>query len=127
MEVAREVGSRSLGDPWSAHLSLFIAKPQWHPPSDLYETATEWRVKVEVAGMSEEDFEITLYDDLLVIEGVRSWKRPAEETRFHAVEIRYGPFRLELPISKVVDRERVRARYEQGLLFVTLPKVEVSG
>ena len=124
MEAARQVGSWSLGDPWRARLSLFIAKPQWHPPSDLYETATAWMVKVEVAGMSEEDFDITLYDDLLVIEGVRSWKRPAEETRFHTVEIRYGPFRLELPTSTEIDRERVAARYEQGILYVTLPKVE---
>lgn len=124
MEAVRDIGPRSLGDPWSARFSLFIAKPHWHPPVDLYETAGSWMIKAEVAGMSEEDFEITLYDDVLVIEGIRSWKQAAEETRFHTVEVRYGPFRLELPLSTGIDRERVAARYEQGFLYVTLPKRE---
>ena len=123
-EAVRPIGPRSLGDPWSSRLSFFIAKPQWHPPSDLYETASAWVIKVELAGMTEEEFEITLYDDLLVIEGIRNWKRPPEETRFYTVEIRYGPFRLELPVSPGIDRERVSARYEEGILYVTLPKVE---
>ena len=72
--------------------------------------------------MTEEQFEILLYQDVLVIEGDRPWRSSGAEARFHLAEIRYGPFRLELPIPFDIDRERVTARYEQGFLTVHLPK-----
>ena len=123
-EVVREIGPQALGDPWGTRPLITLARPQWHPPVDLYETPGELIVKVEIAGLSEEDFDITLYDGTLVIEGVRSWKLSTDVTRFHAVEVRYGPFRVALPLLTAVDQERVRARYDLGFLNVTLPKME---
>ena len=41
---------------------------------------------------------------------------------YHAARIRQGPFRVELALPAPVDPERVEARYERGLLHVTLPK-----
>jgi len=99
-----------------------LAAPQWRPPIDFYETDCGLTVKVELAGMSEDEVEITLYNDALVVEGVRSWEVPARETRFHAVEIPYGPFRLELALKSRVDCKEVTARYERGFLIVQLPK-----
>ncbi len=99
-----------------------LARPEWRPPVDYWETADELAVKVEVAGMSEEQFEILVYEDILVIQGERPWHAAPAETRFHLAEIRHGPFRLELPIPSGVDRERVAARYERGFLIVVLPK-----
>jgi HSP20 family molecular chaperone IbpA len=108
------------GDPWLLVLPLPLARREWRPPVDYWETAEELSVKVEVAGMSEEDFDIVLYQDILVIEGERRWY--STEVRFHLAEIRHGPFRLELPIPSDIDRERVTARYERGFLQVVLPK-----
>lgn len=125
-EVVSRIGPQPPGNLWSVRLPVTLARPQWQPPADLYETPTALIVKAEVAGMSDEDFEITLYDDALVIEGVRSWELPDGETHFHAVEVRYGPFRLEVPFRVAIDRDRVEARYERGFLSVTLPKVEVQ-
>ncbi|HZR47375.1 MAG TPA: Hsp20/alpha crystallin family protein [Candidatus Manganitrophaceae bacterium] len=125
-EVARDAGPQALGDPWRTLLPITLAGPRWRPPADLFETPEALIVKVEIAGLSEEEFEITLYEDTLVVEGVRSWKLPAEAAQFHTVEVRYGPFRLELPIPAPVDRKRVRARYDLGFLKVTLPKMEVE-
>lgn len=116
-----------LGDPWSTRPPMPFAGPQWRPPADLYETATELILKAEVAGMAEEDFDIALYDDALVIEGIRPWDQIDTETQFHAVEVRYGPFRLEVPLRVAIDRDRVEARYERGFLCVTLAKAEVTG
>lgn len=123
-EVVRDAGSQTLGDPWGGRLSITLARPHWRPPADLYEVPEGLIVKVEVAGLSDEDFDLTLYDDALVIEGVRAWSLSTDAGRFHAVEVRYGPFRLELPLLIQVDRERVRARYDLGFLTVTLPKME---
>jgi HSP20 family molecular chaperone IbpA len=79
-------------------------------------------VKVEVAGLSEDDFEILLYEDALVIRGERPWRSCDPAARFHLAEIRHGKFRLELPVTASVDAERVTAHYRGGFLVVNLPK-----
>jgi HSP20 family molecular chaperone IbpA len=122
-EVVRE---GSMVELWGSSRSLAPTRLQWRPPLDIYETAGELTVKVEAAGLSEEDFEITLYEDALVIEGVRSWPQSAEEVRFHAVEVQYGPFRIEVPVRIAIDRDRVSARYDLGFLYVTLPRTEAG-
>ena len=124
-EVVQSVEPQPLEELWGSRRRVMMARPQWRPPVDLYETEEDLIIKVEIAGLREEDFEITLYDDILVIEGVRSWQL-SDAARFHAVEVRYGPFRVEVPVLLNVDRERVNARYELGFLCVTLPKTEVN-
>ncbi len=124
-EVFQEAEPQPLEDLWGSRRRVMLARPQWRPPVDLYETENGLCIKVEIAGLSEEDFEITLYDDTLVIEGIRSWRLP-DAARFHAVEVRYGPFRVEVPVLLNVDREQVSARYDLGFLYVTLPKMEVN-
>ncbi|MDC4226462.1 MAG: hypothetical protein MPW15_19995 [Candidatus Manganitrophus sp.] len=58
-----------LEDLWGSRRRVMVARPQWRPPVDFYETEEELIVKVEIAGVREEDFEITLYNDTLVIGG----------------------------------------------------------
>ncbi|MBI3805839.1 MAG: Hsp20/alpha crystallin family protein [Nitrospirae bacterium] len=123
-EVVQDAAPLRLEEPWAGR-RVKLARPQWRPPVDLYETESSLIVKVEVAGLREEDFEITLYDDTLVIEGMRSWHL-SDAARFHALEIHYGPFRVEVPVALEIDRERVSARYELGFLYVTLVKTEVT-
>ena len=113
-------GLRLFGDPWLLVFPVPLARPEWRPPVDYWEDGDELSVKVEVAGMSEEDFDIVLYQDVLVIQGDRQWR--SSEARFHLAEIRHGPFQLEVPIPTNVDRERVSARYDRGFLRVVLPK-----
>ncbi|WDT80211.1 MAG: LON peptidase substrate-binding domain-containing protein [Candidatus Manganitrophus sp.] len=105
-EVAQDAPPQSLEDLWGSRRRVMVARPQWRPPVDLYETEDRLIVKVEIAGLREEDFEITLYDDTLVVEGVRSWLL-SDAARFHAMEVRYGPFRIEVPVLPNIDREQV--------------------
>jgi HSP20 family protein len=46
--------------------------------------------------------------------------------RYHAAEIRYGPYRLEVSLPSEIDCQAVAAQYQGGFLSVTLPKVERS-
>jgi HSP20 family molecular chaperone IbpA len=98
-----------------------LAEDCWRPDSDTYETARTVEIVVDLAGVREEDFEVALFEDALVVEGRRRLAAP-EATIFHAVTIRQGPFRLELPLAAPVDADRVDARYDRGLLLITLPK-----
>jgi HSP20 family molecular chaperone IbpA len=103
-----------------------VARPEWRPPSDLFETDEEWVVKVEMAGLAEEDFEILLYEDRLIIKGYRPWSPARAEGRFHIAEIRHGAFEVEVPVLGSIEREKISAQYERGMLRVTLPKLRAE-
>lgn len=62
--VSRSGPQLLIGDLWSRHLPVTLAQPQWRPSTDLYETPTAVIVKVELAGMKEEDFEEAIGVDL---------------------------------------------------------------
>ena len=66
----------------------------WRPPTDVFETDESVIVRVEVAGMRESDFSISLSERLLTITGVR--EDPSPKVAYHQMEVRYGEFRVEV-------------------------------
>lgn len=106
---------------WTA-LSPAVATPVWRPPCDVLESAEAWTVRAEIAGLADDELEIAVYEDSLVIQGRRPWPGAVADTRVLLAEVRYGPFRFELPLPGEVARGAVRASYERGLLTVVLPK-----
>jgi HSP20 family molecular chaperone IbpA len=124
-EVMTGTGVRLLGDPWAVLPRMVIARPQWRPAADLYETPSAFVVKVELPGVSEDQIDITVYEDALVVEGARHCESPGN-ARYHGAEIRYGPFRLEVSLPSAIDRDQVTARYEGGFLCASLPKIDRS-
>jgi len=105
---------------------LGLTQPRtWSPPSDVYETETYFLVRVEIAGMDEEAFDVTFADGVLRIRGTRE-EPEAPRRAYFQMEIRYGPFAVALRINQPIDADRIEARYESGFLTVTLPK-RVSG
>ena len=92
----------------------------WRPPTDVYETDSSVVVKVEVAGMDEDDFAITLADRILVIAGTRH--DPSAKLGYHQMEILYGEFRTDVYIPETVDVDSIEASYKDGFLLVVLPK-----
>ncbi len=96
----------------------------WRPLADIHESAESMTVKIELAGMSEEEIEVTLYEDALVVSGERHDDHEhGENLQYLEAQIRYGPFRLVVLVPSPVDREAVKARYENGFLWVDLPKL----
>ena len=115
---------RPFGDPWwVTQTRVPLAQPRWRPPTDVYENATSITVTVELAGVDPEELDILLYEDAVVVEGTR--RLPGERPCvFHEVEIRQGPFRVEVALPASIDPDRVDAHYERGLLQLTLPKAD---
>lgn len=92
----------------------------WDPPTDLYETEEAYIVRMEIAGMREENFEVSLLNDTLYITGFRhdiSAKRAV-----HQMEIRSGKFASMVRLPEVVNVENALAEYKDGFLTITLPK-----
>jgi HSP20 family protein len=96
----------------------------WSPPTDVYETENGYVVRVEIAGMREADFEITVEDGFLMISGSRP--DVPERRAYQQMEIRFGKFETIVGIPGPVDLEASHADYSEGFLTVTLPKAKPS-
>lgn len=101
-----------------------VSAGAWVPPMEVEETDEELRCVLEVPGMRPEEIEITVEDNVLTIAGEKKAEHEASGVGYHFSERQYGRFVRRLQLPGVFDRNRVSARYENGLLIVTLPKVE---
>jgi HSP20 family protein len=81
-------------------------------------------VRVEIAGMRENDFEITVEDNFLTINGNRA--DVPERRAYQQMEIRFGKFETVVGLPGPIDLEASRADYIEGFLTVTLPKAKPS-
>lgn len=99
---------------WQVRSSL------WDPPTDLYETEEAYIVRMEIAGMREENFDVSVMNDTLHITGFRR-DFPAKRA-VHQMEIRSGKFSAEVKLPGLVDVEKAQAEYQDGFLTITLPK-----
>jgi HSP20 family molecular chaperone IbpA len=97
----------------------------WRPPTDVFETPDRLIVLIEIAGVSEEDISVTLFSDLLVVEGVREQPTFFREgmSACHQLGIKFGDFRSEVYIPVNVDHDNVIAEYKNGLLKIVLQKL----
>jgi HSP20 family protein len=106
-----------------SHQSILQRSATWRPLADIRESTEMITIKIELAGVREEDIEVTLYEDALVVSGERQDDpERSENLYYHEAQIRYGPFRVEVLILSPIDREGIQARYENGFLWVDLPK-----
>lgn len=98
----------------------------WAPPIDIYETAEMYVITAEVPGLKREEIELALEDARLTIRGRRPDRVAAsagETLRYHQVERGRGPFSRTFEFAERIDRDRVNAELNQGVLTITLPKI----
>ncbi len=103
-------------------ISWTVRSSAWSPPTDVYETEDAIIVRVEVAGMRDEDFEIAVEDGFLKISGTRP--DVPERRAYHQMEIRFGKFSTAVGLPAPVNVEKSQAEYEDGFLTITLPKAK---
>lgn len=127
-KYSRKVGPDPLfQNVWdSFHSWAMPSTSVWRPPTDVYETSDTLVILVELAGIPEDHLEITLFNDLLVVEGEREIPPfpDAAMSSCHQLGIKYGRFRSEVPIPFAVDQDTVHAEYRNGLLRISLEKAE---
>jgi HSP20 family protein len=94
----------------------------WCPPTDVYETGDSAIVIVEIAGLSEGDYEVSLIGRVLAVSGERN--DPAEKLAYQQMEIRYGRFRTEVHLPWPLEGTDHTASYEDGFLTIRLRKAQ---
>lgn len=94
----------------------------WRPPTDVYETDDSAVIIVEIAGLVDDAFQISLNGRMLVVSGERH--DPAEKLAYQQMEIRYGRFLTEVRLPWALESSGQTAVYENGLLCITLRKAQ---
>jgi HSP20 family molecular chaperone IbpA len=111
----------------SQHYNLLQPAAPWRPLMDIHETPDAIAVKIELAGMREEDIEISLYPNALVVTGRRDDDFDHDETIcYHEAQLRYGPFRADVLLGVPIQQEAAEASYQNGFLRILLPKAATA-
>lgn len=93
-------------------------------PIDVLETPEALVVRTAVPGMKPEDIEIQVEKNVLTIRGETSHTEEAEGTKFYRREVALGKFSRSVRLPENLNLEAVGAKFEHGMLTVTLPKAE---
>ncbi|TKB89650.1 MAG: Hsp20/alpha crystallin family protein [Nitrospira sp.] len=96
----------------------------WAPSVDVSETDGEYQIKAEIPDVKKEDVKVTLEDGVLTIQGERKHEKEEKGKKYHRVERSYGSFARSFTLPDLVDEEKVRAEFKDGVLNLQLPKSE---
>jgi HSP20 family protein len=94
----------------------------WHPAVDVYDREDQIVIQVELPGMKGQDVSVSLDRNHLIIEGTRKRVEEFREEEIYYRERPMGDFHRIIHLSHDVDADATGARYEDGLLTVTLAK-----
>jgi len=100
------------------------AAASWVPPVDIVEEADAIRIMTELPGVKPENVKISLENNVLMIHGTKEQVAEERAERVHRYERTYGTFERSFTLPSTVDANAIKATYENGVLTVTLPKVE---
>lgn len=98
----------------------------WYLPAEVLETDNEIRFQIEVPGLRPDDIDLTVENHVLTVSGERKWEHEEgkKEGDYHVFERRYGKFERSFAVPQQVNTAKIDASYENGVLKVTLPKME---
>jgi len=102
--------------------SVHFAPKAWQPAIDIFETDSEVVVLIELAGVSENEIEVTIQHNILTIRGIRKDIKRGIKRIYSQMEIAWGPFERDIPLPSNVNVDKIKASYEAGILEVVLPK-----
>ncbi|HVM70936.1 MAG TPA: Hsp20/alpha crystallin family protein [Anaerolineales bacterium] len=95
-------------------------------PLDIYEEANDLVVKAPVPGVKPEDLNIEVREDVLTISGEIKQEKERKEEAYHMHEQRYGRFERSVALPCVVNVDKAKTEFEDGILTLTLPKVAAA-
>ena len=95
------------------------------PSVNIKENEHNFEVEVAAPGMEKQDFQITLEGNLLTISSIKKNQREERNEHYTRREFSYQSFQRSFELAKdVVDEEHIEAKYENGVLRLTIPKTE---
>ena len=99
---------------------------RWIPAMDLLETEDHLVLRGDLPGLTEDDVDIEIKDNVLTVSGERSAENEEKSEGFHRVERSFGSFSRSLTLPQGVSADKVEANFDNGVLEVRIPKPEES-
>jgi HSP20 family protein len=96
----------------------------WSPPVDILERENEVILKVDLPEMNQSDVDIKVEENTLIIRGERKFIKETPAGNYLQIERPYGTFQRIFAVPRVVDQEKIKAAYKDGVLRIVLPKKE---
>jgi len=97
---------------------------RWIPAMDLVEEEGRFVLRVDLPGLSEDDVNVELEDNVLSISGQRTSEHEGRKDGYYRVERASGRFARSLTLPEGIDPDALEARFEKGVLELAIPKPE---
>ena len=101
-----------------------VSTRRWMPAVDIKETPEALTFSAELPGLTKEDVQITLDNNVLTIAGERKFEKDVKEENYHRLERSYGSFARSFTVPGNVRFDQVDATFANGVLNVVLPKAD---
>ncbi len=98
----------------------------WLPAVDIYENDDAFVATADLPGLKKDDIDVSIEDNVLTVSGERKFEHSEEKGTFRRVERSYGTFRRSFTLPRGVEPAKVEARFEDGVLTLSLPKSDVA-
>lgn len=118
---------RGVMRPWRFDWPSFpeMALPEMKIPKvDVVDRENEVLVKAEIPGVDKKDIDISVGEDTVTIKGETRREEKEEKGDYYRCEISHGAFSRTVALPAVVDGARAKASFKDGVLELTLPKIE---
>ena len=99
-----------------------MARSLWSPPVDILEKSNELVLKIDLPEVNQNDIEIKVEENTLMIRGERKFIKETSDETYLQIERPYGTFQRSFNLTRMVDQQKIRASYKDGVLRVVLPK-----
>ena len=96
----------------------------WAPAVDIFEKDGNIVLTAELPGIETKDVDIKVENNVLTLQGERKFDKELQKDNFHRVERAYGSFTRSFTLPNVVNNEKIKADFKDGVLKLTLPKRE---
>ena len=96
----------------------------WIPTVDIAETENGYEIRAERPGVSEDDVNVSVTDNLLTVKGEKRQEAETEGKNYHRVERRYGSFQRRFTLPSEVATDDIKAEFTDGVLTLSIPKPE---
>jgi len=99
-----------------------LAEGTWAPVVDIYENKDEIMIDAEIPGVSQEDIQVSITNNILTIKGEKKQHKEVKEENFHRVERSYGMFSRSFSLPASVKSDMVKATFKDGVLRISIQK-----
>lgn len=96
----------------------------WLPVVDILEANEHVEIRAEIPGLSEQDVQVSVTDDVLTLKGEKTQASEENDQKYHRVERSYGRFQRSFTLPANLNPEDIKAKFTNGVLTVSIPKVK---